>query len=61
MVCSSDEEADTIYRLLQDKVEHPAFLLVENPELIKDERPDLYLKLKKAVEDLDRMTVKGWG
>jgi len=34
---------------------------VENPELIKDERPDLYLKLKKAIEDLDRMVVKGWG
>ena len=60
MVCSNDEEVDNIYRLFQGKVGHPAFLMAENPELIKDERPDLYLKLKKAIEDLDRMSLKGW-
>lgn len=61
MACSSDEEADTVYRLLQGKVGHPAFLMAENPELIRDARPDLYQRLKKAIEDLDRMVVKGWG
>ena len=61
MVCSNDEEADTIYRLFEGKIGHPAFLMAEEPELIKDERPDLYQKLKKAIEDLDRIAVQGWG
>jgi len=61
MVFSSDEEADNIYRLFQDKVGHPAFLMAEKPEIIKGERPNLYPKLKKAIKDLDRMAVKGWG
>ena len=59
-VCS-DEEADYIFNLLQDKIGIPVLLIEENLELIEKERPDLYLKLKKAVEDLDRMAVKGWG
>ena len=46
--------------LFKDKVGHPAFKIAKNPELVKDERPDLFKKLKKAYEKLNKMSVKGW-
>jgi len=59
-VCANDEEADAVYRLFQGKIGHPPFLVADNPELIKDVSPGLYLRLKKAVEELNRMAVRGW-
>ena len=59
-VTCSDEEVDYIFSLFEGKVGHPAFKMVENPELIKDERPELYERLKKGYEELDRRSVKGW-
>lgn len=56
----SDEEMDYIYSLFKNEVGHPAFKIAEKPELIKDERPDLFMRLKKAYEELNKMSVKGW-
>jgi len=59
MVCS-DDEIDFIFRLLQDKVGHPSFIIAENPGIVKDERPELYKKLKKAIEYINKMALEGW-
>jgi len=53
-ICS-DEEVDYIYKLFQDKRVVPALAIAENPELVKDERPELYQKIKTS---LDRMLKK---
>jgi len=49
MLCS-DEEVDYIHSLFQDKVGAPGRMLDEYSELIKEERPELYDKLKKGIE-----------
>jgi flavin-dependent dehydrogenase len=59
MVCS-DEEIDFIFRILQGRVEHPPFVIAENPEIVRAERPALYERLKKAIEYINRVTAKGW-
>ncbi len=59
MVCT-DEDIDFIFRLLQDKVGHPSFVIAENPEIVKDERPKLYQRLKKAIEAVNRMAQVAW-
>jgi len=52
----TDEDVDYIYKTLQDKVCHPAFVVFENPEIVRD-RPELYGKLKQTIEDIDKMTL----
>jgi len=59
MACN-DEEVDFIFSLLQGKVGHPSFVIGENPELVKDERPELYQRLKKTIGDINRMAQVGW-
>jgi len=56
----TDEDVDYIYEALQGKICHPAFVVFENPEIVRD-RPELYHKIKKAAEDLDRMTLMAYG
>ena len=51
MICS-EEEVDYIYKLFQDKRVAPTLAIATNPELLKDERPELYQKVKAS---LDRM------
>jgi hypothetical protein len=46
-VCSN-VEIDYLYHLVQDQIGVPAILIARNMEIIKDERPDLYAKLKEA-------------
>jgi flavin-dependent dehydrogenase len=52
----TDEDVDYIYKTLQGKVCHPAFVVFENPELVRD-RPELYEKVKDTVEKVDKMTL----
>jgi len=59
MVCS-DDEIDYIFSILRDKVGHPPFVIAENPEIVKAERPELYAKLKNIIEYVNRITAKGW-
>jgi flavin-dependent dehydrogenase len=59
MVCN-DDEIDFIFNILQDKVGHPPFVIAENPEIVKAERPELYIKLKNIIEYVNRITYKGW-
>ncbi len=47
--CSA-EEIDYIYQLLQDQGVVPQLAIAKNPELVKKERPDLYEKLKQAID-----------
>ena len=49
MMCS-DEELDYLYRLFQDKRVVPNLAIAKNPELIKDERPELYQKIKTSLD-----------
>lgn len=57
----NDDDIDYIFRLLQEqgKVVMPTRFIAENPELIKDARPDFYARLKKAIEEIDSMAAKG--
>ncbi|MEE8619177.1 MAG: FAD-dependent monooxygenase [Dehalococcoidales bacterium] len=63
MALPNDEDIDYVFRLMQEqgKTGHPAGFVAENPELLKDERPGLYERLKKAIEEVNRLAVKGWG
>jgi len=56
----TDEDVDYIYKTFQNEVCHPAFVVFKNPEIVKD-RSELYHKLKKAIEDIDRMTLTAFG
>jgi len=55
-VCSN-EEIDYLYHLVQDQAGMRVILVVKNLERIKDERPELYEKLKKTGidESVDKM------
>jgi len=46
-VCS-DDDVDYLYSILQGQVGLPPFLVAQNLEQIKNERPELYQKLKKT-------------
>jgi len=63
MALPNDEDVDYVFRLMQEqgKVGHPAGFVAENPELLKDERPEFYERLKKTIEEVNRLAVKGWG
>jgi hypothetical protein len=63
MALPEDEDVDFVFRLMQEqgKTGHPAGFVVENPELLKNERPEFYQRLKKAIEEVNRLAVKGWG
>ena len=50
-ICS-DEEVDYIYKLFQDKRVVPTLAIAKNPELIKDERPELYQKIKTNLDGM---------
>jgi flavin-dependent dehydrogenase len=50
-VCS-DEEVDYIYKLFQDKRVVPTLAIAKNQELIKDERPELYQKIKTSLGEM---------
>jgi len=56
----SDEEIDYIYSLFKGEVGHPAFKIAENQEIVKDKKPELFERLKKAYEVLNKMSAKGW-
>jgi flavin-dependent dehydrogenase len=58
-VCSS-EEIDYLYHLVQDQEGLPVLLVAKNLERIKDERPELYTKLKEtgieeSIDDVDKV------
>ena len=55
-ICGN-EEVDYLYHLVQDQIGVPAILIARNMERIKDERPELYAKLKEAgmSEDIDEV------
>jgi flavin-dependent dehydrogenase len=59
MSCN-DDEIDYIFGLLQDRVGHPAFIIADNPEIVRQERPELYQKLKKAIHGVNVMAAAGW-
>jgi len=50
-ICS-DEEVDYIYKLFQDKRVVPTLAIAKNLELIKDERPELYQKIKTSLDGM---------
>jgi len=56
-VCSN-VEIDYLYHLVQDQIGVPAILIARNMERIKDERPQLYSKLKEAGMSEDVEEVK---
>ena len=56
----TDDDVDHIYKTLQGEVCHPAFVVFKNPEIVKD-RPELYAKLKNAIEDIDKMALTAFG
>jgi len=58
---ATDADADFVYELFKDKVGHPAFLLGEHPEMVREARPDLYAKLEAAIQEMNRQIEKGWG
>ena len=43
----SDEEVDYLYKTLEGKVGVPAVLIEQNMELFKNDRPELYDKLRQ--------------
>jgi len=51
-VICSDEEVDYIFQLFQDKRVVPTLAIARNPELIKDERPDLYKKIRFNLDEM---------
>lgn len=51
MICS-EEEVDYIYKLFQDKMVVPTLAIAKNLELIKDERPKLYQKVKTSLDGM---------
>ena len=52
---SSDEDVDYVYRLLQDKEGSPYTLINQNLELIKEGRPELYKRIMKAYDEVERV------
>jgi hypothetical protein len=52
---SSDDDVDYVYNLFQDKKGPPQTIISENIELIKPGRPELYERLKKGFEDVEKM------
>ena len=49
----SNEEVDYLYSLFQDKAGVPQLMIARNLELVKEGKPELYEKLKKA--GIDRL------
>jgi flavin-dependent dehydrogenase len=47
-ICT-DEEVDYLYSLFQDRLGMPEMLVINNLELIKGDRPELYKKITKGV------------
>ncbi len=46
------EEIDYIYQLFQDQRVVPTLAIGKNPELVKKDRPELYEKLKKGIDQM---------
>jgi len=61
MSLPNDDDIDYIFRLIQEqgKVTMPTRFIAENPELIKEARPEFYARLKKAIAEIDSMAAKG--
>jgi flavin-dependent dehydrogenase len=55
---SDDEEVDFVYNLFRDKEGWPEILILENPELLKERRPDFYERLKNAFEEAHKIASK---
>jgi flavin-dependent dehydrogenase len=56
-----DEDVDYVYNLFQDKQGCPHMIIMENLELIKEGRPELYERLKKGFEEVGKILSKGGG
>jgi flavin-dependent dehydrogenase len=52
----TDDDVDHIYKTLQGEVCHPAFVVFENPELVRD-RPELYEKVMDTIKKVENMTL----
>ena len=52
---SSDDDVDYVYNLFRDKKGPPQTIIGENMELIKPGRPELYERLKKGFDDVEKM------
>ena len=52
-ICS-DEEVDYIYSLSQGRLGIPGLLVANNLELIKRDRPELYERLKKGYDEVEK-------
>jgi flavin-dependent dehydrogenase len=52
----TDDDVDHIYKTLQGEVCHPAFVVFENPELVRD-RPELYEKVIDTIKKVENMTL----
>ncbi len=59
----SDEEIDSIYKILQDTGEtgHPPFLVARNPAIINQAGQSLHDKVAGRIADINRLALKGWG
>jgi len=55
---SRDEDVDYVYKLFQDKLGPPQTTVAQNLELIKEGRPELYERIKKTYEEVERMLPK---
>ncbi len=53
----SDDDVDYLFNMLATRnyVGHPAIYIARNPQLIEKDRPDFYLRLKAAVEQVNTM------
>ncbi len=52
---SSDEDVDYVYKLFQDRIGVPQNMIMENMDLIKEGRPELYERLKKGYEEAEKI------
>lgn len=59
----SDEEVDSIYKLLQDRgvIGHPPFLVSKEPEIIEPAGEPLYQKVKQRIAEVNKIALRGWG
>jgi flavin-dependent dehydrogenase len=58
---SCDEDVDYVYQLFQDRLGVPQNMILDNMELIKKGRPELYERLKKGYEEAEKYVLMATG
>jgi len=57
----SDEDISCVYRIMNERgeVSHPTKFLIQNPEVIKEERSEFYVRLKSAIDRIEARAARG--